>query len=654
MQARIGRCLAALGAAAFILAISSAGRADDSSQAYAALAAASRGDWAEARSLAGQTSDRVLSKLVLWLDATRTNGGGSFAEITGFVIDNPDWPSQRTLRTRAEQALYGGESDEAVLAWFDRNAPLTLPGASRYADALIASGDNARAAQVARAAWASADAQTIEEEEAFYARFAGVLTDADHARRLDRLLWAGRISPAQRLLPRLQPETRALGEARIALRQSSDNGPALAAVVPVELQGDPGLVYDQVRWYRRKGSDATARQLLTTWRPDYAQPEPFWQERSQLARQALSRGDPGGAYSVTSEHGFVDGSELADAEWLAGWIALRFLQQPDVAASDFFTMFETVHHPVSRARGAYWSARAAQAKNETESAMLWHKAAAQHGYAFYGQLSAAEVRPGEPLRLPPDPPTEAAEEARFRNHDLVRAISMLAAAGQRDAQRTFVLRLAEIGETRSWKNKAATLAGDFGRPDLGIAVARQSIRGGLPLIGPGYPVTPAAEAAQVVGIETPLALAIIRQESSFDVTATSPAGAQGLMQLMPGTARDVSARLGIPYSPSSLIGSPEYNVSLGSTYISEMLQRFDGSYILALAAYNAGPSRVNQWLASNGDPRTGTEAAVDWIEMIPFSETRNYVQRCLENLQVYRARVGNVQLAQTLAGDLVR
>jgi soluble lytic murein transglycosylase len=167
-------------------------------------------------------------------------------------------------------------------------------------------------------------------------------------------------------------------------------------------------------------------------------------------------------------------------------------------------------------------------------------------------------------------------------------------------------------------------------------------------------VTPAADYAQYVGVETPLVLAIIRQESAFDVTATSPAGAQGLMQLMPGTARDVSAKLGIPYSPTSLIASPEYNVNLGSSYIREMLQRFEGSYILALAAYNAGPSRVNQWIASNGDPRTSTEAAVDWIEMIPFSETRNYVQRCLENLQVYRNRTGGVQLAQTLAVDLVR
>ncbi len=655
MNVRPGRYFLSLGLAAgiFVSALALPSRADDPSIAYAALAAAGRGDWSAAHSIAAGSTDPLVDKLVVWLDATRTNGGGSFYEISRFVTDNPQWPSQRTLRMRAEQAIDENVPDDAVIAWFSRNEPLTLAGARRYAEALIAAGEEARAKQVVRAAWAGADAQTVDEEDAYYTRFIDVLTDADHARRLDRLLWAGRIAPAQRLLPRLSADQQALGEARIALRQNNANGPDLAALVPAELRGDPGLIYDQVRWYRRKGYDEMAVQLLTTTRVDYARPEQFWQERSQLARQALGRGDAAGAYALAGEHGFVDGSERADAEWLAGWIALRFLQRPDVAATDFLEMFENVHHPVSRARGAYWLARAAQARGDADAAMLWHKTAAEHGYAFYGQLSAAEIRPGEPLRLPPDPPLDPAAEAQFREQELTRAVGLLAAAGSRDAQRTFVMRLAELDDSRAWKNQAAALAGEVGRPDLGVAVARQSIRGGKPLIGAGYPLLSAVDATSV-SVESPLVLAIIRQESSFDTAAASPAGAQGLMQLMPGTARDVAAKLGMAYAPSSLIASPEYNVSLGSAYISDMLQRFDGSYILALAAYNAGPSRVNQWLNTNGDPRTGTEAAVDWIELIPFNETRNYVQRCLENLQVYRARTDTVQLAQTLAGDLVR
>ena len=238
----------------------------------------------------------------------------------------------------------------------------------------------------------------------------------------------------------------------------------------------------------------------------------------------------------------------------------------------------------------------------------------------------------------------------------MRAVRLLTAAGDRERQRAFVLRLAELSEAGSWKDMAASLAHEIDRPDLAVAVARQAIRAGTPLVRNGYPVLAIAEnGTDPYGIEMPLVHAIVRQESAFDVRAVSSAGAQGLMQLMPGTARSVASMLGLPYSPWELTSSPEYNISLGRAYIGSMLTRFAGSYILALAAYNAGPTRVDQWLTSNGDPRTSGEAAIDWIELIPFSETRNYVQRCLENLQVYRARAGNsLQLAQTLGHDLLR
>jgi soluble lytic murein transglycosylase len=270
-------------------------------------------------------------------------------------------------------------------------------------------------------------------------------------------------------------------------------------------------------------------------------------------------------------------------------------------------------------------------------------------------LSAAEIRPEQPLRLPGDPPIDAAEAQRFRSHELVRAIRVLTAAGEREPQRAFVLRLADLSDAASWKDLAASLAHEIDRPDLAVAVARQSIRAGAPLIRNGYPVLSVVDTSQQpYAVESPLVYAIVRQESAFDVRAVSPAGAQGLMQLMPGTARGIAGTLGLPYLPGDLTGSPQYNLSLGSAYIANLLNRFAGSYILALAAYNAGPSRVDQWLSTNGDPRVGTEAAIDWIELIPFSETRNYVQRCLENLQVYRARAGAMQLAQTLDTDLVR
>ena len=651
MLAHLGYRLAGVAlAAAVVAAIPDRTLAVDTSVAVDALLAAGRGDRTGALELAAIAEDPVVAKLVLWLDATRSQGGGSFTEITGFIIDNPDWPSQKLLRQKAEQVLDDGTSDLAILSWFAHNEPLTLPGAKRYTNALMAAGETVRAQQVARIAWRNVDAQAIEDEDDFYATFGDVLTNEDHARRIDRLLWAGRISPAQRILPLVDAGNQALAEARIELRQLSGGAPGLVALVPAELQSDPGLVFDQVRWYRRKDNQAAARQVLLHYRVDDAQPDQFWQERGQLARSALSDGNAGEAYRVASEHGFSGGSQFADSEWLAGWIALRFLRQPEVAARHFLAMFENVRHPVSRARGAYWLARTAAAMGDTQTAALWHETAAQHAVAFYGQLSAAEIRPEEPLRLPADPPIDAAEAQRFDSHELVRAIRLLTAAGEREPQRAFLLRLADLSDAASWKDMTASLAHEIDRPDLAVAVARQSIRAGTPLVRNGYPVLPVAETT----VELPLVYAIVRQESAFDVRAVSPAGAQGLMQLMPGTARGVAATLGLPYSPSDLTGSPQYNLSLGSAYMANLLDRFGGSYILALAAYNAGPSRVNQWLSVNGDPRVGTEAAIDWIELIPFSETRNYVQRCLENLQVYRARTGAMQLAQTPAADLVR
>jgi soluble lytic murein transglycosylase len=445
----------------------------------------------------------------------------------------------------------------------------------------------------------------------------------------------------------------ATAEARIALRQQSSAAPALLAAVPEEMRSEPGLVYEQARWLRRTGNQAAARRLLAAHPVDAVRPEPFWAERSLLARSALSEAGAGEAYRVASTHGLASGREFADAEWLSGWIALRFMQQPEPASTHFLTLFENVSHPVSRARGAYWSARASAQAGDAEAAMLWHRAAAQHAVAFYGQLSAAEIRPGEPLRLPSDPPATPAEARSFQTHPLTRAVRLLAATGELEAQRAFLLRLGEAGDTAGWKDLTASLAYEIGRPDLAVFVARQSIRAGAPLVRNGYPVVAIPDGGSLAQpVETPLLLAVIRQESSFDPRALSPAGAKGLMQLMPGTARSVASGLGLGYSPASLTESPDYNISLGRAYLASMLSRFGGSYVLSLAAYNAGPGRVNQWLRSNGDPRLGEDAAVDWIELIPFNETRNYVQRCLENLQVYRARSGALQLAQTDGGLL--
>jgi soluble lytic murein transglycosylase len=289
-------------------------------------------------------------------------------------------------------------------------------------------------------------------------------------------------------------------------------------------------------------------------------------------------------------------------------------------------------------------------------AELWYRTAAQYPTTYYGQLAAIQLEPGAILRLPPDPHPSVEETAIFDGHELVRAVRMLASFGQTDRLRPFLLRLGKLSDSAGWKELVAGLATEEDRPDISVAIAKQAVQHGRPLIKNGYPSlhVPEIDPALVRPAEVPLILAIARQESTFNFKAISRSGARGLMQLLPGTARDVAKKLKVPYSRRRLTADPDFNLKLGRAYMSTLLDTFDGSYVLALAAYNAGPTRAKRWKLVNGDPRTSVIDAVDWIELIPFAETRNYVQRTLENLQVYRTMLNGTEVAWTLESDLRR
>jgi soluble lytic murein transglycosylase len=289
-------------------------------------------------------------------------------------------------------------------------------------------------------------------------------------------------------------------------------------------------------------------------------------------------------------------------------------------------------------------------------AELWYQTAAQYPTTYYGQLAANRLNPGSELQLPPDPHPSAEETALFDGHELVRAVRMLAAFGQTDRLSPFLLRLGELSDSAGWKDLAAGLAARQGRPDLSVAIAKQAVQHGRPLIMNGYPSVhvPEVDSTSAPSAEVPLILAMVRQESAFNFEAISQAGARGLMQLLPTTARTVAGELKLPYSRQRLTADPDYNLRIGRAYVSTLLDTFNGSYILALAAYNAGPARVKQWQRVNGSPRGNVIDAVDWIESIPFAETRNYVQRTLENLQIYRTMLNGTKVALRLESDLKR
>jgi len=629
--------------------------ATDVTRAKVAFQAIAAGKWKQAEHAAAGVRDPLFAKIVRWIDYERSDTRASFAAIVGFIERNPGWPSQKRLLRNAEEAMTRGVSDTAVLDWFDIHTAESAAGLERLGAVLLSVGKTVEARTVLRQTWVEGNF-TKQRETSFYKRYHGYLTRGDHVSRLDRLIWEGRNWPARRMLWKINADQRSLAQARLMLMRNEGNVDQAIAQIPSHLKNDPGLVYERLRWRRRKGRDLSAREMLAQAPKHPARADKWWTERSILARNALSDGHVSEAYRIVRDHGLGAGADFAEAEWLAGWIALRFLDDHKQALDHFVTLFQAVRYPVSRARGAYWAGRAAEALNSPKLARQWYGEAARHPTTYYGQLAQARLQPGQGLLLPSDATPSETEIAIFAEVELARAVRLLIEAGQRERLRPFILALGEVNDTPGWWVLTASLAQAQGRPDLGVAVAKKASQKGGMVIAGGYPTLTPPLYPKVANsaVEMPLVLAVVRQESTFDSQAVSPAGARGLMQLMPRTALKVAQEQKLDYSSQRLTAEPNLNLKLGQAYLAGLLDQFDGSYVLTLAAYNAGPSRARQWLRHNGDPRQAEVDAIDWVEAIPFYETRNYVQRVMENLQVYRARLNDTEVALTPERDLGR
>ena len=616
--------------------------AADAKRAAEAFQAAQGGHWGKAELVARDAKDPVLMKLIQWLGLVREGVPVPFYGVARFFEGNHHWPLQAQLRRRVEESIGADIPPDIVLDWFHRHPPGSAMGKVRYAEALMATGTVERGKAVLREAWVSG-AFTKAHESAILKRHGKILTKDDHAGRLDRLLWDGKAEEARRILWKVDPALRALGEARLTLRYRHGNVDRLIARVPPEMQQDQGLLYERARWRRAKGKYQEAREVFDRLPQDLARPDLWWQERSSLARRGLREGHVSDAYRLVKTHGLspAQSAPYAEAEWLAGWIAHRFLNDHAAAFEHFKAMYGAVIYPVSKARGAYWAARAADGMKNAEQAAAWYVRAAANPTVFYGQLAASRLGPSARLKLPVEPEPTASETDEFNNHELTRAVRILAAFGYRDELRPFILQLGDTKETPGWRRMAAALARGYKREDVAIAVAKRASRSGVELADSGYPAVrlpaPPATGRGLPAPEAPLVLAVVRQESAFQTDAISRAGAQGLMQLMPATAKEVARSYSISHNPGRL-SEPDYNLRLGQAYLRDLLGEFQGSYVLTLAAYNAGPKRAREWMKTNGDPRGTIEETIDWIEMIPFEETRNYVQRVMENLQVYRLK----------------
>jgi soluble lytic murein transglycosylase len=590
------------------------------------------GKWAEAQKIAAGARERLPAKLLRVLELGA--GGGDLAQVMQFMAANPDWPYLGTLRQRAEEAM-AGQPDDVALAWFAKYPPQTMKGDVTLAEALRRAGKDAEADGLIRDAWIYAN-MDAREERLFFDRYRRTLRDQDHLARLDRLLWDSQVPAAQRMMQRMDERHRLLATARIRMIRLQGGLDAAIARVPEDLRNDPGLVYERLRYRRRKGDFEGARELLLNLPHDLRRPAEWWTELSYVIRRTLDAGDVSLAYRIAKAHRQDGGAALADAEFLAGWISLRFLRDTKEAREHFAALREFVRFPVSKARAAYWLGRTAEAENDPAAAEKWYREGAAHLTTFYGQLAARRLGL-DIAALPPEPqPTREQAEA-FERAELPRLVRMMAEVGERERVKTLFRHMSTVFAREPHEHaQIARLATQMDLPDEAVRAARRAERAGTPLTVLGYP-TVALGKRPGDSLDAALINALIRQESGFDREAVSRAGARGLMQLMPDTARLVAKEINVSYQPHALTEDPGFNMLLGRTYLRRMIEEM-GGVPAALAAYNAGPSRAKRWMRNNGDPRVDEDALVDWIELIPIQETRDYVQRVLENDFVYRLR----------------
>jgi soluble lytic murein transglycosylase len=608
----------------------------DSSTAYRrAFSLAAQGKWNAVADLPREPARPDLEKVLLWLRLKDSASGAGFDEISSFLLKNPAWPDRRRLIDLAELRMPDDLPAAAQRAWFAETAPRSAAGRLKYLRSLEDGNDREVLTTTARAYWHETPFGQ-SDHRAFLQRYRSLLRTDDHWIRLDRMLWRGYISSARRLLPLVGKDQQKLALARMTLRTQSPGVDGAINRVPEALLSDPGLQYERLRWRHRKGKKDSALELLWSVPAEQEFADLWWSERARQIRYALDENRKEDAYLLSAAHIQQDGRTFAEAEWHAGWIALRFADKPAEALAAFTRLYNGVSTSISLARAAYWAGRASETVKDTVLARSWYKRASEHPATFYGQLAQARLS-AETFKLPREPQPTREMRIEFEQTELVQVASALSRIGQDELARDFVLHLALLADDGPQAVLVARLARELGYLDIAVRAARNAARKGIVLAETGYPTRYATEHGP---LEPALMLAIIRQESGFDEKAQSRAGARGLMQLMPATARQVSKSVNQRYSQNRLTADPYFNISLGRAYLSGLIDRFGGNYVLAIAAYNAGPGNVDRWLRERGDPRDGGIDVIDWIERIPFGETRNYVQRVLEGLVVYRARLG--------------
>ena len=624
--------------------------ADTAANLRAALTEMRAENWTEALRIAGARGS-VARDIIVWHWLRKSYG--TAGDVLVFTERRADWPGLDYLRRQSEPS-FTNAAPERVLAFYEGLPPQTAEGVLNYAVALIATGRRGDAEAELVKAWRTLPMGSGLQND--YLENFTALLKPHHAARLDYLIWDGNLVSAKRMLPLVGDGDRKLAEARIALREAQPGVDGKIAAIPDSHKDAPGLAHDRFTWRDRKELDDSAVELMlqrSTSAEALGEPDKWAPNRRRLTRLMMRQGKDQIAYRAAAYHYLSPdmGYAYADLEWLAGYIALTKLGDPQAAVAHFKRFDAAIASPISKGRAGYWLGRAYAALGDSDNAHAAFDMGAQYQTSFYGLLAAEQIgRPFDPdLATPPQNPPW--REAAFMQSSLLEASLLLLSAGEINLAERFLTHL-----TESLDPVQAAQLGDMviemGRPHLAVMIAKRAARSGVVLPAAYYPLHPLAELQLPMAKE--MSLAIARRESEFDPVVISGAGARGLMQVMPATAKLVATELGImgAHNTSRLTTDWDYNAKLGANYLAGLADEFVGNVVMMSAGYNAGPRRPISWMERFGDPRTGQPDIVDWIEHIPFNETRNYVMRVTESLPVYRARLGKDPLPVPFSKEL--
>ncbi|MBB3992512.1 soluble lytic murein transglycosylase [Sulfitobacter undariae] len=605
-----------------------------------AVDAMRNGNFAAAERIAER--DGIVARDVILWHRLRA-GQGNFDQITDFIKRRPDWPGMDYLYRRSEPEVIK-QSDEQIIAFFDQVAPQTPMGVLAHARALIAKGLTGTAQTNLVLAWRTMP-MNANSQAAFLDAHAALLKP-HHDARLDAMVWQREYDEAAQMYDIASSNAKAAAQSRIAFYRRLDSAVSEYEALPATLKITGGVNHARFEWRIRSGRSDDAKDLMLEASKSIeglGNPAAWGNRRRALARDEMRNGDPKRAYAMASQHWLTEGSDFADLEWLSGYIALRFLNDPAQALKHFKQHDSAVESPISQGRAGYWQGRALEEMGDNEGASAAYKMGAGFQTSFYGLLAAERARIPFPDKLKGLPPEQDWRTSPLASAPLFEAGLLLQASGELDLAERFWTHLADqlLEPDLELLGQAAI---DVEQPHLAVMIGKRAARRGLEIASAYYALHPAGAADLPMAPE--MTLAIARRESEFDPIVQSSVGARGLMQLMPATAKEVAQGLGISpqHTTERLTADPVYNARLGAQYLAELAGRFDGNVVMVSAGYNAGPSRPIRWMQDYGDPRQGDIYIVDWVEMVPFRETQNYIMRVTESLPIYRARLGKVAL----------